>query len=134
MIVRSLDDIAGTDRDVAAPTFHSRRFLLADDGLSFSFHDTVLYAGTTTSMWYKHHIEAVYCIEGQGKLVDRETGTTHEIVPGTMYALDQHDRHTLHAVTDLRMVCVFTPPVTGREVHDADGAYPPAEVARGESA
>jgi L-ectoine synthase len=22
------------------------------------------------------------------------------------------------------MVCVFTPALTGREVHDADGAYP----------
>jgi L-ectoine synthase len=24
----------------------------------------------------------------------------------------------------MRTVCVFTPPVTGREVHDEDGAYP----------
>jgi L-ectoine synthase len=38
--------------------------------------------------------------------------------------LDGHERHELHAETDLRMVCVFTPALTGQEVHDEDGAYP----------
>jgi hypothetical protein len=41
-----------------------------------------------------------------------------------LYVLDGNERHELHAETDLRMVCVFTPALTGREVHDADGAYP----------
>jgi L-ectoine synthase len=27
----------------------------------------------------------------------------------------------------MRMVCVFNPPLTGREVHDATGAYPVTE-------
>ncbi|HVM39654.1 MAG TPA: ectoine synthase [Acidimicrobiia bacterium] len=124
MIVRTLDDIAGTERDVHAPTFASRRFLLARDGMGFSLHDTVLHAGTTTTMWYRNHVEAVYCIEGEGRLTDFATGAVHRIAPGTMYALDQHDRHELEAVTDLRVVCVFNPPLTGGEVHDDDGAYP----------
>ena len=38
--------------------------------------------------------------------------------------LDGHERHEVTAETELRMVCVFTPPVTGAEVHDANGAYP----------
>ena len=42
-----------------------------------------------------------------------------------MYALDQHDPHILRAQTQMRMVCVFNPPVTGKEVHGPDGAYPP---------
>jgi len=31
----------------------------------------------------------------------------------------------------MRLICVFNPPVTGREVHDQDGAYapPPADDA-----
>lgn len=124
MIVSSLDSIVGTDRDVDAPTFHSRRLLLAKDGMGFSLHDTILFAGTETSMWYKNHLEAVYCIEGKGELKDLSTGVVHPIEPGVMYALVDHDRHVLKAITDLRMVCVFNPPCTGREVHDADGAYP----------
>jgi len=41
-----------------------------------------------------------------------------------MYALNAHDRHVLKARKNLRMVCVFNPPCTGRETHDKDGAYP----------
>ena len=124
MIVRTLEGIEGTDRDVGAPTWKSRRFVLAGDGVGFSLHDTVMAAGTTTEMWYRNHIEAVYCIEGEGLLEDRESGETHRIAPGTMYLLDGHERHRVTATTDLRMVCVFNPPCTGREVHDEDGVYP----------
>lgn len=124
MIVRRLEDLADTDREVVAPTFESRRLLLAEDGMGFSFHDTVLYAGTRTEMCYQHHREAVYCIDGTGTLTDLETGTVFDIGPGTVYGLDRHDRHVLEAKTDLRMMCVFTPPLTGPEVHDEDGAYP----------
>jgi L-ectoine synthase len=124
VIVRSLKDIIGTDRDVQAPTWCSRRFVLAGDKVGFSLHDTVLYAGTSTKMWYAHHIEAVYCIEGEGELVNDDTGERHAIEPGVMYLLDGHEHHTLHARTDVRTVCVFNPPVTGQEVHDENGVYP----------
>lgn len=124
MQVRTLDSVAGTDRAVEGPTFVSRRLLLAKDNMGFSMHDTVLYAGTVTTMWYKNHLEAVYCIEGEGKLEDRESGEVHSIGPGTLYALDKHDRHILTATTDLRMICVFNPPLVGSELHDEDGSYP----------
>lgn len=124
MIVRSLTDIVGTERDVAGATWRSRRLVLADDGQRFSLHDTVITAGTVTEMWYKHHVEAVYCIEGTGILTDRTDGTTYALEPGTMYLLDGHEPHTVEATTDLRMVCVFDPPCTGAETHDEDGAYP----------
>lgn len=124
MIVRTLAEIAGTDRDVRADTWRSRRLLLARDGQSFSLHDTVLYAGTETAMRYAHHVEAVYCVGGEGELCDDETGEVHPLRDGTLYLLDGHERHRVRAVTDLRMVCVFTPPVTGQEVHDETGAYP----------
>jgi len=126
MIVRTLDEITGTDRDVHAPNWNSKRLLLAEDGMGFSLHETVLHAGTTTRMWYKNHLEAVYCIEGEGT-VTVDGGPTHRITPGTVYALDKHDRHVLEVHTRMRFVCVFNPPLTGRETHDADGAYPPAE-------
>ncbi|MET9364978.1 ectoine synthase [Streptomyces sp. NPDC006632] len=46
------------------------------------------------------------------------------ITPGTMYLLDGHEKHTLRPRVDSTFVCVFNPPVTGREDHDADGVYP----------
>ena len=127
MIVRELAEIDGSEQDVRGPTFKSRRFLLKRDGMGFSLHDTVLYAGTETLIWYKNHVEAVYCIEGEGELEVLPDGPTYSIKPGTMYALDGHEKHHLRAFKDLRVVCVFNPPLTGREVHDEEGTYPLVE-------
>lgn len=124
MIVRSLSDIVDTPRDVRAPTFASRRLLLAQDEVGFSFHDTVLHAGSVTNMWYQHHVEAVYCIEGEGELTETTSGIRHRIEPGVLYVLNGHEPHRLEALTELRMICVFTPPLTGAEVHDEEGTYP----------
>jgi len=123
VIVKQLNDIVGTELDVQAETWISRRLLLQKDNMGFSMNDTIIKAGTETKMWYKNHLEAVYCIEGEGE-VEVVGGKTFPIRPGTIYALDQHDRHILRAKTELRMICVFNPPLTGRETHDADGAYP----------
>ncbi len=126
MIVRSLDEVVSSPRDVSGETWTSRRLLLAHEGMGFSLHDTLIHAGTETRMHYKHHLEAVYCVEGEGTLEDLETGIVHTIASGTMYALDGHERHVLRAKSTMRMICVFNPPVTGREVHGDDGAYPPS--------
>lgn len=123
MIVRRLEELEG-ERTVAAETWKSRRLLLAADGMGFSMHDTILYAGTVTRMWYRNHVEAVYCVAGEGTLEDLDSGETYAIAPGTIYALDGHERHVLTAKTELRMICVFNPPLVGPETHDADGAYP----------
>jgi L-ectoine synthase len=124
VIVRTLTEIEDTDRDVEGATWRSRRLLLARDGQPFSMHDTVLAAGTETVMWYANHVEAVYCIDGEGELVNDETGETHPLRTGTLYLLDGHEHHRVRAHTDVHTVCVFTPPVTGRETHDDKGAYP----------
>lgn len=128
MIVRTLDEITGTDRDVSAETWRSKRLLLAGDGMGFSFHETRIFAGTETRMHYRHHLEAVFCVAGAGEIESLEDGRKWPIVPGTVYALDQHDRHVLRAREELVLLCVFNPPVTGRETHDASGAYPPASA------
>jgi L-ectoine synthase len=126
MIIRSTKDIEGTDRDVTAETgtWRSKRIVLAQENVGFSMHETTMYAGTETSMWYANHYEAVLCVEGEGELTNDETGETHWISPGTLYLLDGHERHTMRPKTDLRLVCVFNPPVTRREVHDENGSYP----------
>jgi len=131
MIVRSVDELRGGERDVKAENWTSLRLLLEKDGMGFSLHDTVIHAGTETPMWYRHHLEAVYCIEGEGEVEDLTDGRRHPIRAGTLYALDGHERHVLRARSRMRMVCVFNPPCTGREVHGEDGAYPrPGEEPR----
>ena len=122
-IVR-LKDLEGTEREVKSPAgWTSVRFLLAKDGMGFSMHETTFPPGLEFDMWYKHHLEAVYCYQGTGEIINRDTGEKFAIEPGTLYALDKHDKHTLPAITELKLVCTFNPPVTGREVHDEEGAY-----------
>ena len=129
MIVKTLDDMIGTEDDIQSETgtWVSRRMLLKKDGMGFSFHDTTIFAGTQTLIWYKHHLEAVYCVAGEGELEVIDTGEIFKIKDGTMYALNGHEKHYLRAFSDMRMVCVFNPPLTGKEVHDEDGVYPLVE-------
>ncbi|WP_159849009.1 ectoine synthase [Nocardia sp. CY41] len=124
MIVRSLKETIGTEREVRGPMWTSRRLVLAQEKAGFSLNDTVVDAGAELEMWYANHIEAVYVIEGRGEVVDEETGETHLLEPGVLYLVDAHQRHTLRAHTRFRAVCVFDPPLTGREVHDENGAFP----------
>lgn len=129
MLVRSLKDIQGTEREVSASNWTSRRLLLRNDRMGFSLHDTIIFAGTSTEMHYQNHLEAVYCIEGKGKITVLASGEEFAIEAGTVYALDQHDRHVLTAATNMRMVCVFNPPLVGTETHDENGVYPVLEEA-----
>lgn len=124
MIVRSLNELTGTDRETRAATWSSRRFLLKEDGMGFSLHDTIIHAGTTTEMHYQNHFEAVYCIEGKGTLKDIDNDCEWKIHAGTMYALNGNERHILSAVEQMRMICVFNPPLVGPETHDEHGVYP----------
>ena len=42
MIIRTLDEVIGTERDVAGEGWRSRRLLLKRDAMGFSLHDTVV--------------------------------------------------------------------------------------------
>lgn len=128
MIVRDFDQLKTTDRAVSDARWTSVRMLLADDGMGFSFHITTLEAGSEHTFEYKNHFESVFCISGSGSITDHGTGETHRIRPGVMYALNLHDRHTLRAEKELVMACCFNPPVTGTEVHRADGSYAAAPL------
>ena len=124
MIVTNIEDLRGTDREVAQADWTSTRLLLAKDKMGFSLHETTIPAGSKLHLHYKHHLEAVYCIEGEGEIYDIAQDKTHAIFPGIMYALNDNDKHILTCHKAFRMVCVFNPPVTGAEIHDKDGAYP----------
>lgn len=82
MIVRNLTDLENTEarrsgRDLAvAPPVARRR----QDGLLAARHGAL--CGTETTMEYRNHFEAVYCIEGKATIENHATGEVHEITPG----------------------------------------------------
>jgi L-ectoine synthase len=114
MLIRKLGEV----KEVEWGNGVSRRFLLEADGMGYTVTDTIVRAGTKSRLEYKNHLEACYCIEGSGKVIEMD-GTEHEIRPGIMYALDKHDAHDLLAsdTEDLRLVCMFTPALVGDEAH-----------------
>lgn len=125
MIVRNLDELKSSGRYAEKQgLWTSARYLLKEDGVGFTLTQTTLCAGQGLEMEYKNHIEANLVIEGEATLTNTATGEKHQLLPGSMYALDKHDRHYMQAVTDLRLVCVFTPALTGNETHDEEGSYP----------
>jgi len=123
MIVRDLDVAENSDRRVVSQGWESTRLLLKSDGMGFSFHITTIYEGANLEMHYQNHFESVYCISGEGEIEDRADGKVYPIKAGTMYALNNHDKHILRAFKEMKMACVFNPPLHGKEVHNAQGAY-----------
>ncbi|MCT7655607.1 ectoine synthase [Oceanimonas sp. NS1] len=126
-MVRTLADCEKTERRVESETgtWESTRMLLKDDKMGFSFHITTIYANTETHIHYQNHLESVYCMSGNGEIEDLATGKFTRLSRAPLYILDQHDEHLLRGGSeDMKLACVFNPPLTGKEVHDADGVYP----------
>jgi L-ectoine synthase len=125
MIVRSLLETTQTERRIVSPdgNWESVRLLLKEDGMGFSFHVTTIYKGADFGMHYKNHLEAVFCLAGEGEVETLDEGKVYPIEPGTIYILDKNDRHVLRARKEMIMACVFNPPLNGKEVHNAEGAY-----------
>lgn len=125
MIVRDMASAAAGGRMIKDPegNWDSTRLLLKDDNMGFSFHITTIYAGADFRMHYQNHLESVYCMSGEGEVETLADGKRYPIKPGTIYLLDQHDEHRLRATSEMKMACVFNPPLHGQEVHNAEGAY-----------
>lgn len=123
MIVRKLADAEQQGRVIKSEGWDSARLLLKNDGAGFSFHITTIYENAELHLHYQNHIESVYCISGKGDVQDVKTGESHPIAPGTIYILDKHDKHILRAAEEMKMACVFNPPLHGKEVHNAEGTY-----------
>lgn len=125
MIVRNLKDAQAGNRFIKDPkgNWDSTRLLLKDDNMGFSFHITTIYKGADFEMHYQNHFESVFCMSGKGEVETLSDGKVYPIEPGTIYILDKHDKHILRAFEEMKMACVFNPPLNGKEVHNAEGAY-----------
>ena len=119
MIVRNLEEARKTDRLVTAENgnWDSTRLVLANDNAGFSFHITRIFPGTETHIHYKNHYEAVFCYEGEGEV---ETLADGKIWPIKEHLLRGKEK-------GMTVACVFTPPITGNEVHREDGSYAAAD-------
>lgn len=116
MLIRTLDEVLRTPRDVDWTNGTSRRLLVADDGRGYTVTDTYVRPGTTTSLRYDNHLESCYCIEGSGRV---EVGdAVHDLTPGTLYAPDKGEEHRLTTTDGMRLICVFSPALTGDENHE----------------
>jgi len=125
MIIRTLSSIENTERVVCDPNgqWISHRLLLQEDSMGFSFNVTEIKQNCHAVMEYKNHLEACYCIRGEGEIIDQD-GNSFSIKVGTIYALNKHDRHTLISKTGMTLVSIFNPALMGSEVHLSDGSYP----------
>ncbi|WP_085993328.1 ectoine synthase [Oceanobacillus senegalensis] len=124
MKVVKLDEVKKTEHHVDGGNWASTRLLTKADGMGFSVTETIIRAGTETHIHYKNHLEAVYCIEGHAEVETLKDNKVYTIKANTLYALDEHDEHLLRGIEDARMVCVFNPPLSGKEIHDENGVYP----------
>lgn len=129
MKVIRLNELLGTDREVKCPNggFISNRLLLESDGMGYTMTKTIIPPKGPQHWHYKHHLESCYCIKGFGILTNLANGKSHMIRPDTLYVLDKNDDHTFEAIETTELICVFNPPLTGREVHQADGSYAEAK-------
>lgn len=107
-------DLAGTDRNVKAPTYETFRFLLDSDGTGVTVTDIILKPGIEARYGYDRHIEIAYCLEGRATLT-MNSGAAHEIVPGTMWVAPKGEHFTFIAHEPTRLICVFNPAFTGLE-------------------
>ncbi len=116
MIIRHLDSLRETEHAVDFGSGISVRFLTKRDGMGFTMTDTYLEAGSNITLRYDHHIESCYILDGEGEL--HHDGGVEQLRPGLMFAANEHDEHTVKALTQIRMICVFSPALTGFETHD----------------
>lgn len=122
MLVKTLEEMLGTKGEAHGSRWHSMRLLHIEDGMGVTLTDSILEAGFDMVIWQKNHLEACYCLEGRGTVEDLNTGAVHEIRPGTLYAMNNHDRHRIRISQQTRLICTFSPPLTGFEVHDTEGS------------
>jgi hypothetical protein len=119
-IVRNIEAIYSTERDVFWGNGRSRRLLIRKDGMGFALCITLGYSGTDSFIQYHNHFESCYYISGTGEY-EWESGK-HPINTSkgqsTVFIMDQHDKHYMRVKEESICLSIFTPPIEGYECHD----------------
>ena len=113
------------DRVVKCPKggFTSNRILLDEDNMGYTMTKTVIPVNGKQFWHYKQHLESCYCVKGRGELTNKKTGESFEISEDITYVLDKNEAHYFEAFEEVTLICVFNPPLTGKELHKEDGSY-----------
>ena len=111
------------DRKVKFHSGVSHRLLLESDGMEYTLTKTCIDAGKKVFQHYKNHLESCYCVSGKAILTDENTGEEILIEPDVTYVLDNYDPHYFEALEPTVLICVFNPPLKGKETHREDGSY-----------
>lgn len=80
MIVKPLEDVYDTKGEMHVDRWHSLRLLHLEDGLGVTLTDSILEEGFEMVLWQKSHVEACYCLEGEGTVEEFDPGTVCEVV------------------------------------------------------
>lgn len=122
-------DLKSINEDRVVP-FHSgvsNRILLEEDKMGYTMTKTVIEPGKKCFQHYKNHLESCYCVSGNATLTNAKTGEEFTIKEDVTYVLDDNDPHYFEAHEKTILICVFNPPLVGREVHDEEGSYDAAD-------
>jgi L-ectoine synthase len=120
VIVKSKRDLSGSRQDVEWGNGTSVRLLVKGDGTPFTVTHTTVRAGSQSHLCYERHLEACYCIAGEGEVIVCD-GTLYELKPGVLYSPAKGEAHYLCAHSELHLVCVFLPALEGTERHSLSG-------------
>ncbi len=80
MIVKTLEDVYGTKGEMHGDKWHSLRLLHLEDGLGITLTDGILEEGFEMVLWQKTHLEACYCLEGEGTVEELDFGAVCEVL------------------------------------------------------
>ena len=127
MFVRTAEDVRAAGREQVIDDGHAtvQHYVTQADGVGFSVHSVLLAAGSDLDLWYKHHWEANVVLKGSCDVTDRASGEVHSLGADDFYLVGPKDRHRFQARTDVHILSIFDPPITGTEVHDEEGTFPP---------
>lgn len=125
MLIRSRDALEklGRVKYPADESFRSARFLVAADGMGFSYNENKVKKGADLVVWLRHHWEANYIISGKGEVTDLTSKERWPLEAGVLYVVGPNDRHQLHLTEDECHVSIFCPPLKGDERFDDYGSY-----------
>jgi len=123
MFVRGPGDV--TEKKLSTGYSTVRRPLLAADGMGLSLSDLRTTPGEKIDLWYRHHCEANYLVEGSAEIWDKATDARHDLVPGDMFVIGPADKHRVSNTNGVRFLSIFNPPIKGDERYDDLGGYPP---------
>ena len=126
MFVRNLREVEAGEHFVDWGNGTSHRLLTTKDGMGFTVCHTVVQARSQSLLEYRNHLEACYCIAGEGEVEDMD-GNVFPIKPGDIY-VTQQARQTLSAWGQGPrpiLVSIFNPTLNGTErnnLKDGEGS------------